>query len=153
MGETLLTQNSVLAAALIAWLLAQIFKLPLQYLREGEWDWTVLVRPGGMPSSHSALITAGTHGVGLTVGFTSPIFALGVVIALIVIYDATGVRRQAGRHAVILNRMIRDLFEGHQLSQEQLREVLGHSPVEAFVGLLLGLSVAQILVPIFEALP
>ena len=153
MSENLLIQNSVLAAALSAWLLAQIFKLPLQYLREGEWDWTVLVRPGGMPSSHSALITAGAHGVGLTVGFDSPIFALGVVIAMIVIYDATGVRRQAGRHAEIINRMIRDLFEGHQLSQEQLREVLGHSPVEALVGLLLGLSVAQIIVPLFESLP
>ncbi|MFP3854674.1 MAG: divergent PAP2 family protein [Anaerolineales bacterium] len=145
-------QNSVLLAALVAWMLAQIFKVPLQYLREGEWDWTVLVRPGGMPSSHSALITAGAHGVGLTVGFDSPVFALAVVIAMIVIYDATGVRRQAGRHAEIINTIIRDLFEGHQLNQEQLREVLGHSPIEALVGLLLGLTVAQVLVPLLEGL-
>jgi acid phosphatase family membrane protein YuiD len=151
--ESLLLQNSVLVAALAAWLLAQIFKLPLQYLRERSWDWTVLVRPGGMPSSHSALISAGAHGVGLTAGFDSPVFALGVVIAMIVIYDATGVRRQAGRHAEIINAMVRDLFEGHQLNQEQLREVLGHSPIEALVGLLLGLSVAQWLVPLLESLP
>jgi acid phosphatase family membrane protein YuiD len=105
-----------------------------------------------MPSSHSALITAGAHGVGLTVGFDSPLFALGVVIAMIVIYDATGVRRQAGRHAEVINTIIRNLFEGHQLSQEQLREVLGHSPIEALVGLLLGLTVAQILVPALTAL-
>jgi hypothetical protein len=145
-------QNPVLVAAITAWVLAQILKLPLQYLRLGHWDWTVLVRPGGMPSSHSALITAGAHGVGLTVGFDSPLFALGVVIAMIVIYDATGVRRQAGRHAEVINTIIRNLFEGHQLSQEQLREVLGHSPIEALVGLLLGLTVAQILVPALTAL-
>ena len=152
MSESPILQNSVLLAALAAWILAQIFKVPLQYLREGELDWTVLVRPGGMPSSHSALITAGAHGVGLTAGFDSPIFALGVVIAMIVIYDATGVRRQAGRHAEIINTIIRDLFEGHQLNQEQLREVLGHSPIEALVGLLLGLSVAQIIVPLLEGI-
>lgn len=147
-----LLQNSVLVAAIVAWMLAQILKLPFQYLREGHWDWTAWVRPGGMPSSHSALITAGAHGVGLTAGFNSPLFALGVVIAMIVIYDATGVRRQAGRHAEMINTIIRNLFEGHQLSQEQLREVLGHSPIEALVGLLLGLSVAQILVPMLDTL-
>jgi acid phosphatase family membrane protein YuiD len=143
----------VLVAAIAAWMLAQIFKVPFQYLREGHLDWTVLVRPGGMPSSHSALITAGAHGVGLTAGFDSPVFALGVVIAMIVIYDATGVRRQAGRHAEVINTIIRNLFEGHQLSQDELREVLGHSPIEALVGLLLGLTVAQILVPILNSLP
>ena len=96
-----------------------------------------------MPSSHSALVTAVAHGIGLVDGFDTPLFALAVAIAMIVIYDATGIRRQAGIHASIINTMIRDLASGHPLRQEQLREVLGHTPVEAIGGLILGLLVAQ----------
>lgn len=141
--------NPVLVVAVAAWLIAQALKLPLQYLSERTWDWTVLLRAGGMPSSHSALVTAAAHGIGLANGFDSPFFALAVVLAMIVIYDATGIRRQAGRHAEIINAVLRDLLEGHQLSQERLREVLGHSPLEAFVGMTLGLVVAQLLVPLW----
>lgn len=141
--------NPVLVVAVVAWVIAQALKLPLQYLSERNWDWTVLLRAGGMPSSHSALVTAAAHGSGLVTGFDSPIFALAVVMAMIVIYDATGIRRQAGRHAEIINAVLRDLLEGHQLSQQRLREVLGHSPLEAFIGMVLGLVVAQLLVPLW----
>lgn len=155
-GDLLLTgvlANPVLLGALLAWVVAQALKLPLAYLAERQWDWSILIRPGGMPSSHSALVTAGAHGVGLALGFNSAVFALSVVIALIVIYDATGIRRQAGVHAEIINAMLRDLFEGQQIRQEQLREVLGHSPLEAFVGMVLGLVVSQVSVPLLaEAL-
>jgi acid phosphatase family membrane protein YuiD len=99
-----------------------------------------------MPSSHAALVTAAAHGIGLTIGFGSGMYALAVVLAVIVMYDATGIRRQAGRHAEIINAMIQDLVEGHPLHQEQLMEVLGHSPLQAFVGMLLGLAVAQLVV-------
>ena len=141
--------NPILIAALTAWLLAQVFKLPVEYLRRDGWDWSILLRAGGMPSSHSALVTAGAHGVGLAMGFDSGLFAVAVVFAMIVIYDATGIRRQAGRHAEIINTILRDLLEGHPISQERLREVLGHSPLEAFIGMLLGLVTAQIVVPLW----
>jgi acid phosphatase family membrane protein YuiD len=104
-----------------------------------------------MPSSHSALVSAAAHGIGLTAGFNSPIFALAIVVAMVVIYDATGIRRQAGRHAEIINAMVRDLVEGHPLRQEQLREVLGHSPFEAIVGLALGILVAQLTIMLWPA--
>jgi acid phosphatase family membrane protein YuiD len=104
-----------------------------------------------MPSSHSALVSAAAHAIGLTEGFDSPIFALAVAIAMVVIYDATGIRRQAGRHAEIINAMVKDLVEGHPLRQEQLREVLGHSPFEAFVGLVMGILIAQLTIMLWAA--
>lgn len=137
--------NRALVAALTAWALAQVAKLPIEYARTRRWNWVLLLRAGGMPSSHSALVTAAAHGIGLAAGFHTPAFALAVVVAMVVIYDATGIRRQAGRHAEIINAMVRDLVEGHPLRQGQLREVLGHSPLEAVVGALLGIVVAQAL--------
>jgi hypothetical protein len=141
----LFVQNPVLIAGLGAWALAQTLKLPVEYFRSRNWDWSLLLRAGGMPSSHSALVTASAHGIGLFMGFDSALFALAVALALIVIYDATGIRRQAGKHATIINAMVQDILEGHALrSQEKLREVLGHSPMEALIGFLLGLGTAQL---------
>lgn len=136
--------NRVLLAALVAWSLAQMVKVPLEYLQTRRWDWSLLFRAGGMPSSHSALIAATAHSIGLHMGFDSPLFALAFALAMIVIYDATGIRRQAGKHAEIINAMIKDLVEGHPLREEQLREVLGHTPLEALGGTLLGIVVAQV---------
>jgi acid phosphatase family membrane protein YuiD len=96
-----------------------------------------------MPSSHSALVTAIAHGIGLSMGFDSGAFALAVALAMIVVYDATGIRRQAGLHAEMLNELFKGLLEGHPLRGEQLREVLGHSPAEALAGMLLGLAISQ----------
>lgn len=139
-------QNHVLIAAIIAWSIAQGVKLPVEFATTREWNWSLLFRAGGMPSSHAALVTAAAHGIGLDVGFNSSLYALAIALAMVVIYDATGIRRQAGRHAEIINAMIQDLVEGHPLHQEQLREVLGHSPLQALVGMLLGLVVAQLVV-------
>lgn len=137
--------NPVLLAALAAWAIAQIIKVPLEYLRTHTWDWVLLLRAGGMPSSHSALMAAVTHSIGLNTGFDSPLYGLAFALAMIVIYDATGIRRQAGMHAAIINTMIRDLASGHPLQEEKLREVLGHTPLEALAGTLLGITVAQLL--------
>jgi acid phosphatase family membrane protein YuiD len=137
--------NPVLITALVAWGLAQIIKVPLEYLRFKTWDWALLLRAGGMPSSHSALVAACAHSTGLFYGFDSPVFALAGVIAMVVIYDATGIRRQAGKHAEIINAMIRDLTHGHPLQEKQLREVLGHTPLEALGGTIFGLVIAQLL--------
>ena len=136
--------NQSLIAALAANMLAQIIKFIVGYIKNRRWDWILLLRAGGMPSSHSALVAGVAHSLGLTVGFGSPIFSLAFVLAVVVIYDATGIRRQAGKHAHIINRMITELSSGHPLKQEQLREVLGHTPMEAFVGTILGILVAQL---------
>lgn len=139
--------NRVLIAALLAWAVAQGLKMPIEYARTRRWNWVLLLRAGGMPSSHSSLVTALAHGIGLTVGYDSAMFALAVVVAMVVIYDATGIRRQSGLQAEAINVLVRDLLKGHPMRHEkQLREVLGHSPLEAIIGLCLGLAVAQIIV-------
>ena len=135
--------NHILIPALIAWSLAQAIKVPIDYFRARRWNWALLLSVGGMPSSHSALVASTAHAIGLHVGFDSPIFALAVVVAVVVIYDATGIRRQAGIHAEIINTMINDLAAGHPLKGEQLREVLGHTPIQVLAGTLLGLAIAQ----------
>jgi hypothetical protein len=138
-----LLDNGALLGGLLAWALAQAVKLPLHYVRARRWDWSLLFLAGGMPSSHSALVTAVAHGIGLRSGFHSAAFALSVALAMVVIYDATGIRRQAGLHAEMLNELVKGLLEGHPLRGEQLREVLGHSPAEALAGMLLGLAISQ----------
>jgi acid phosphatase family membrane protein YuiD len=136
--------NPILIPALTSWALAQIIKLPLEFFRTRRWNWALLLSAGGMPSSHSALVASAAHSAGLSLGFESPIFGLSVVLALIVIYDATGIRRQAGRHAALINLMIADLTSGHPLKEEHLREVLGHTPLQALGGLVLGLVISQL---------
>jgi uncharacterized protein len=139
-----LFSNNILIASAIAWTIAQVVKVPLDYLRTRRWDWALLLRAGGMPSSHSALVASAAHGIGLHAGYNSPIFAIAFVLAVVVIYDATGIRRQAGKHAALINAMIEDLVAGHPLKEEQLLEVLGHTPLEALAGTLLGLAIAQL---------
>ncbi|MFN2304004.1 MAG: divergent PAP2 family protein [Anaerolineales bacterium] len=140
-------QNPVFLACIIASLSAQILKLPLEYLRNKEWDWSLLFGTGGMPSSHSAVVTAATVCIGHYVGFDSPLFGLAFAVAMVVIYDATNIRRQAGFHAQQINRIIKEVFEGKAKPAEefeQLREVLGHSPSEALGGIILGTLVSFI---------
>jgi hypothetical protein len=137
-----LLQNKALIAGLIAWLLAQIIKIPLDYFRTRRWNWALLLTSGGMPSSHSALMTGTVFAIGLYYGFDSPLFALGVAITMIVTYDAAGVRRQAGIHAQRINVLFDELLHGHIFSEKDLREVLGHTPLEVAGGILLGLITA-----------
>ena len=136
--------NPILIPALIAWSLAQILKVPLEFFYTKRWNWSLLLQAGGMPSSHSALVSAACLAAGLFMGFDSSEFAISFVLAMVVIYDATGIRRQAGKHAEIINAMIEDLTTGHPLKTEQLREVLGHTPLEALGGTLLGIAVALV---------
>lgn len=133
--------NRVLIAALVAWGTAQILKVPVEYLRFHRWNWRPLFTIGGMPSSHSALIVGATNAVGLYYGYDSPIFALGVALAMIVTYDAAGVRRQAGMHAERINVLFDELLQGHMWDENELREVLGHTPLEVMGGILWGLVV------------
>lgn len=137
-----LFENKVLIAGLSAWALAQIIKIPLDYLRTRRWNWSLLLTTGGMPSSHSALMTATTLAIGLYHGLDSPVFALGIVITMIVTYDAAGVRQQAGIHAQRINVIVAELLKGHAINERELREMLGHTPLEVVGGIVLGLVVA-----------
>ncbi len=137
-----LIPNPVLVAGLIAWGIAQALKLPLYYIHNRRWNWALLVSSGGMPSSHSALMTSTTLGIGLFTGFNTALFALSVAISMVVIYDATGIRRQAGVHAQKINLLINELFSGQPVSEDRLKEVLGHTPLEVTGGVLLGILIA-----------
>ena len=136
-------QNPVLISSLAAWAIAQLLKIPLDYLSTRRWNWALLLSAGGMPSSHSSLVTGMAHGVALFVGWDSPEFAIALALTMVVVYDATGIRRQAGIQAQKINVIVDELLKGHPVSDKQLREVLGHTPLEAVGGILLGLVVAQ----------
>ncbi len=137
-------QNPVFLSSVIAWALAQMIKVPTEYFRTGRINWALLLSSGGMPSSHSALMVGATYGAGLFIGFDSPVFAVVFPMTMIVIYDATGVRRQTGFHAEKINLLIRELLSGDFKAEKKLREVLGHTPLEALFGVLLGLATAQV---------
>jgi hypothetical protein len=134
-----LLDNHVLDAMLICWGLAQALKPPLYFLKHGKWTWGPLFSAGGMPSSHSALVISATMSIGLHEGFDSAVFALAAAMSMVVLYDAAGVRRQAGIHAQKINVLIEELMAGHPISEKQLIEVLGHSPLEVVGGTILGM--------------
>jgi hypothetical protein len=133
--------NRILLAALAAWFLAQSVKLALELLRTHRLDFRYLVSTGGMPSAHSALVTALTTAVARESGLGSPIFAVCAVFAAIVMYDAAGVRQAVSAQARILNRMLDEMFTQRAFNERRLRELLGHTRLEVFVGFLLGLVV------------
>lgn len=137
-----LLQNRVLIVMLTAWLLAQLIKIPLDFLYTRRWNWALLLSVGGMPSSHSALVTSVTMAVGLYYGFDNPLFAVSLALTMVVTYDAAGVRRQAGIHAQRINFLFDELLRGHMFNEKELREVLGHTPLEVTGGVLFGILVA-----------
>ena len=146
-----LFSNEVLWTALTAWAIAQFMKPFLGYLDSRRWHWGVWFSSGGMPSSHSALVVAAMLAIGLFDGFNTPLFALAVAITMVVVYDAAGVRREAGRHAERLNLLIEELFSGQPISEKQLKEVIGHSPIQVIAGVLLGSATALVSFMLFGA--
>ncbi len=140
-----LIHNNVLIAAILSWGIGQFLKAPLDYFFNKRWNWGIIFSPGGMPSSHSALVTSVTLAIGLQEGFGSPLFALSFAISMVVIYDAAGVRRQAGIHAERINEMMKSLFEGTGIPEKELKEVLGHTPFEVITGVILGIVISVVL--------
>ena len=133
--------NAVLAWGLAACGLAQFSKLLIELIFKQRWRPAVLIETGGMPSSHSALVTGTAAGVGLQLGFNDPVFALASTIAFIVMYDASGIRRSAGLTAAKVNQISKD--NSNELSSETiLKESLGHTKIEVLVGSLFGPIVA-----------
>lgn len=138
-------QNQVLLVALAACLIAQFLKLLFELIVHRKVNVRALVETGGMPSSHSALVTALTCGVGQTQGWASPAFAATTVFAVIVMYDAAGVRQAAGKQAKILNQIIDELFrEKPEFNEDRLKELLGHTPVQVIAGSMLGFLVSAV---------
>ncbi|HEY1295084.1 MAG TPA: divergent PAP2 family protein [Chloroflexota bacterium] len=133
-----LLANDVLGACIIAWLVAQFSKPILHYAHTRRVNLRYLVTAGGMPSSHSAVVVALATRVGFDTGLSSIIFALSVVFAAVVMYDAAGVRRAVSVQARILNRMLGEMIEAQHFNEERLRELVGHTPFEVFVGALIG---------------
>jgi len=133
--------NAVLAWGLAACGLAQFSKLLFELIFKQRWRPSVLIETGGMPSSHSALVTGTAAGVGLQLGFNDPVFALASTIAFIVMYDASGIRRSAGLTAAKVNQILKD--NSNELSSETtLKESLGHTKIEVLIGSILGPIVA-----------
>jgi len=135
--------NQVLLVALIACLIAQTLKLVVELIKHGKVSIRYLVSTGGMPSAHSTLVSALATGVGQAKGWGSSEFAIACLFAVIVMYDAAGVRQAVGKQAKILNQIIDEMFqEGKEVNEERLKELLGHTPFQVLVGLILGISIS-----------
>ncbi len=139
-----LLSNRVLWIGVIAWFGAQLMKIILNGILEKRWEFSRLFFGlGGMPSSHSAVVTSIATAVGIARGFYSVEFAISTFFAFIVMTDAAGVRRAAGRQAAVLNKIVQDMISGGKnLSSEKLKELLGHTPFEVIIGALLGVLIA-----------
>ena len=136
-----LFDNRVLISAFLAWAIAQVSKTVYELFRQRKLIISRLVSSGGMPSSHSALVTGLATATGRLDGVGSTAFAISVVLAGIVMYDAAGVRRAVSIQARILNQMLDEVFAGHPIAEKRLRELIGHTPFQVFVGGLLGIVV------------
>ncbi|HEX9074483.1 MAG TPA: divergent PAP2 family protein [Anaerolineae bacterium] len=134
-----LLANQVAQATFFAWAVAQVLKVLIELIWRRKLDLRLLTSAGGMPSSHSAIVCALATAVGMHDGVSSSLFAISLVLAVVVMYDAAGVRRAAGVQARILNQIIDELFQGHPISETRLRELIGHTPIQVFVGAALGI--------------
>jgi uncharacterized protein len=136
-------ENRILLVAVAACLIAQVLKLIIDLIQNGKVSAKVLTTTGGMPSAHSALVTALATGVGENLGWKSAEFAIATIFAIVVMYDAAGVRQAAGKQARILNQMMDELFsEDHKFNEEKLKELLGHTPVQVIAGAVLGIGIS-----------
>lgn len=150
-----LLMNPVLLSAILGWMVAQTSKVIISIIKTKSFDPERLHGAGGMPSSHSCMVTAMTVATAMTAGVDSPIFAIAVIFSFVTLYDAMGVRWQAGLHAKTLNKVMRqtqklweieDMRDGKQDEESEeiqdLKEFIGHRPMEVLVGVLIGIVIA-----------
>ena len=135
-------KNQMFFTVLMAWLIAQTIKAAIGVVQEKRFNFKWFVGSGGMPSSHAATVSALATAVGLTYGFASPLFAITFFLAFIIMFDAQGVRRQSGHQAEALNQIIEDIYLNKGIQQERLKELLGHTPVQVFIGAAIGILAA-----------
>ena len=134
-----------LLAPLVAWAIAQAAKVILTSVRQRRLNLRVLAETGGMPRSHAAIVMGMTTAVGKYAGVSSAPFAIALIFSFVVMYDAAGLRRAAGRQAAVLNRLVEDLVHMRGVQEARLRELLGHTPFEVLVGAAIGIAVGLIL--------
>ena len=137
--------NRIIQTGAVAWVLSQVIKTVIHLILNKKIVWERLVGDGGMPSSHSATVTSVAVATGFTAGWDSPVFAVAVFLAIIVMHDARGVRRETGKQAVVINNML-EFFEkmgaGDMTPEQTLKEFVGHSPLQVAAGAVLGFVVA-----------
>lgn len=137
-----LTGNLVLNLCIIAWFAAQVLKVIIYYVRNRRLDFHYLISSGGMPSSHSSVVCACATSVGCLDGWSSISFAISAVMAFVVMYDAANVRKAAGEQAKILNYIMEHWKEMRpEFLSKELKELLGHTPLQVFAGALLGIFI------------
>lgn len=127
-----------------AWMMAQFTKMLCGFTRTRKVDFSYLVSTGGMPSAHSAMATGLAASVGITYGFESIYFVIVLASTLVVMFDAATVRRASGLQARLLNELVDELFKQHRFSERKLAELLGHTRLEVFLGMIMGILVAML---------
>ena len=138
------TQYRFLIVPITVWLCIQVFKVIWDLVATHKFNFKRILGAGGMPSSHSAVVTSIATMIGKTQGIDSPIFALAMFFAFVVMYDAAGVRRAAGKQAKLLNKLVETPGLSNIQVQEKLVEVLGHTPMQVIVGAAIGVIVGLI---------
>ena len=139
---TQIIKNKIFMTTLSAWIIAQIIKVTIGVIKEKKFDFRWFVGTGGMPSSHAAGASCLAAAIGFEYGFNSVSFALAASFAIVVMFDAQGVRRASGRQARILNKIMEDIYWQKRIHDSQLRELIGHTPIEVIAGFLLGVTIA-----------
>lgn len=137
-------RNKILMTTLSAWMIAQTIKVVIGVFRLKKFDFRLFIGSGGMPSSHAAGATCLATSVGLECGFDSAYFALAFAFAIVVMFDAQGVRRSTGKQAGILNKIMDDIYWRGKIQELRLRELIGHTPVEVIIGGFLGIAIALV---------
>jgi hypothetical protein len=138
--------SSVLIISACAWAVAQLIKVVVVLVRERRLDLSYLVSGGGMPSAHSSTVCALTTAVAMIEGLDSVAFGIAAILAIVVMYDAAGVRRSVGRQSIVLNRIVKELIDRRPRSEieHDLRELIGHTPFQVIVGAILGAGIAWV---------
>ncbi len=135
--------NQSLILAGITWLIAQAIKTGVILFQQKRLDWNYMISSGGMPSAHSATVCSLATSIAMIEGMGSVYFSIAVVLAIIVMYDAAGVRQSVGKHSAFLNHLIRELsFKSSRMEREEdFREFIGHTPFQVLIGALLGILI------------
>ena len=136
--------NHVLMVTLLAWAIAQTIKVALGVLRTKRFDFRWFIGTGGMPSAHAAGSSALATIIGVEYGFDTLAFALAAVFAMVTMFDAQGVRRSTGKQAELLNKILDDIYWRGKIEEAKLKELVGHTPIEVFMGSIMGILLAII---------
>ncbi len=131
-------------AALLSGFAAQVIKVILHLVKTRRLEMIKILDTGGMPSSHTALVTTLTVGIGIETGINSSLFSITLIFSMYVVFEAAGLRQEVGNQARVLNELIDDLLVTHHLNTSRLRELIGHTWVEVVGGFILGLLIALI---------